>query len=141
MAAKTEHHRKIAERMSAARAQASYPVMSRAEFLAQTPSELRITRKTASKSPKANGKTSSPQTDTGAASSLNFPVVISGMLRYHSAMAKTKSNPNGNARRKEETRMIRDFIGTLVKEGKAKEFLVEHGFVKESGGLTKRYGG
>jgi hypothetical protein len=38
MAAKTEHHRKIAERMSLARAQASYPVMSRAEFLAQTPS-------------------------------------------------------------------------------------------------------
>ena len=63
------------------------------------------------------------------------------MQRYHSPMAKTKSNPNGNVRRREETRMIRDFVGTLVKDGKAKEFLVEHGFVKKSGGLTKRYGG
>jgi hypothetical protein len=55
MAAKTENHRKIAERMSAARALASYPVMSRAEFLAQTPRELRISKKVAPKSPKANG--------------------------------------------------------------------------------------
>lgn len=56
MAAKTENHRKIAERMSAARAKASYPVMSRAEFLAQTPLELRILKTTVPRSPKANGK-------------------------------------------------------------------------------------
>ncbi len=37
--------------------------------------------------------------------------------------------------------MIRDFADKLIKDGKAKEFLVEHGFVKPNGGLTKRYGG
>jgi hypothetical protein len=56
MAAKTEQHRKISERMAAARAQASYPVMSRAEFLAQTPKELRAVKKTIPKVSKANGK-------------------------------------------------------------------------------------
>jgi hypothetical protein len=42
MAAKTESHRKFSERMSSARAKASAQVMSRAEFLAQTPTNLRI---------------------------------------------------------------------------------------------------
>jgi hypothetical protein len=44
MAAKTESHRKIAEQMRAARALASYPAMYRAEFLAQTPKELRVSK-------------------------------------------------------------------------------------------------
>ncbi len=43
--------------------------------------------------------------------------------------------------RKAELRIIRDFADKLIREGKAKEFLVEHGFVKQNGGLTKRYGG
>ena len=41
---KTEKHRKLAERMSSARVSASYPAMSRVEFLAQTPKELRVTK-------------------------------------------------------------------------------------------------
>lgn len=44
MAAKTDHHKKLAEEMRSARAMASSPVMSRAEFLAQTPAELRVSR-------------------------------------------------------------------------------------------------
>jgi hypothetical protein len=51
MAAKTENHRKIAERMSAARERACYPVMSRAEFLAQTPEELRAPKSPGRKNP------------------------------------------------------------------------------------------
>jgi hypothetical protein len=51
-----------------------------------------------------------------------------------------RSNPR-NDDRKAEIRIIRDFAGKLIREGKAKEFLVQHGFVKHSGGLTKRYGG
>jgi hypothetical protein len=56
MAAKTEQHRKVSERMMAARARASLPVMSHAEFLAQTPQELRMPKKTAFKSVKPSGK-------------------------------------------------------------------------------------
>jgi hypothetical protein len=55
MAAKTENHRKVAETMRSARKSASYPVMSRSEFLAQTPAELRI-QKTPKAQPKSNGK-------------------------------------------------------------------------------------
>lgn len=55
MAAKTENHRKIAERMKAARARACYPVMSRVEFLAQTPEELRAPKSVVRKSPKPSG--------------------------------------------------------------------------------------
>jgi hypothetical protein len=55
MAAKTENHRKLAEKMSSARASASYPVMSRAEFLAQTPPELRMP-KTVKLQQKRSGK-------------------------------------------------------------------------------------
>ncbi len=58
MAAKTESHRKIAERMSSARAKASFPVMSRAEFLAQTPADLRAAKKAAAPSPKPSDKPS-----------------------------------------------------------------------------------
>jgi hypothetical protein len=54
---------------------------------------------------------------------------------------KEKSNNPRNDDRKAELRIIRDFADTLIREGKAKEFLVEHGFVKQTGGLTKRYGG
>lgn len=56
MAAKTEIHRKISERMSAARSQACYPVMSRAEFLAQTPEELRAPKSRVRKSQKPSDK-------------------------------------------------------------------------------------
>ena len=55
MAAKTESHRKIAEKMSSARTQASFTVMSRNEFLAQTPKELRIAKAGDQKSPKPKG--------------------------------------------------------------------------------------
>jgi hypothetical protein len=41
----------------------------------------------------------------------------------------------------DKTPLSRDFADKLIREGKAKEFLVEHGFVKQTGGLTKRYGG
>ncbi len=56
-------------------------------------------------------------------------------------VSKEKSNNPRNDDRKAELRIIRDFADTLIREGKAKEFLVEHGFVKQTGGLTKRYGG
>jgi len=44
MAAKTAIHRKMAEQMKSARVRASLPVMSRAEFLAQTPKDLRVSK-------------------------------------------------------------------------------------------------
>jgi hypothetical protein len=56
MAAKTENHRKIAERMRSARIQASYPAMSLAEFLAQTPKELRVSKPGGLKSPKSSDR-------------------------------------------------------------------------------------
>jgi hypothetical protein len=54
---------------------------------------------------------------------------------------KEKANNPRNDDRKAEIRIIRDFADKLIREGRAKEFLVEHGFVKRTGGLTKRYGG
>lgn len=56
MAARTENHRKLAEKMRTARAQASHPVMSRVEFLAQTPQELRIARAAGLRVQKSNDK-------------------------------------------------------------------------------------
>lgn len=56
-------------------------------------------------------------------------------------VSKEKSNNPRNDDRKAEIRIIHDFVDKLIREGKAKEFLVEHGFVKQTGGLTKRYGG
>jgi hypothetical protein len=56
VAAKTESHRKIAEQMSFARARASSPAMSRAEFLAQTPKELRVSRPGGLKSRKSSDR-------------------------------------------------------------------------------------
>lgn len=58
-----------------------------------------------------------------------------------SVMAKLKRSYTRNEERKAEIRIIRDFVDKLISEGKAKAFLVEHGFVKQTGGLTKRYGG
>jgi hypothetical protein len=54
---------------------------------------------------------------------------------------KTKSTNQRSEDRKQEARMIRDFADKLIREGKAKDFLVEHGFHTPSGKLTKRYGG
>ena len=53
---------------------------------------------------------------------------------------KPKSSNTRSEERKAEVRMIREFADKLIREGKAKEFLVENGFVKQTGGLTKRYG-
>jgi len=53
---------------------------------------------------------------------------------------KLTKNPR-HEERKAELRIIRGFADKLIREGRAKEFLVEHGFVKQTGGLTKRYGG
>lgn len=60
---------------------------------------------------------------------------------FAKAVPKVKSNNLRNVDRKAEIQIIRDFADRLIREGKAKEFLVQHGFVKQSGGLTKRYGG
>ncbi len=54
---------------------------------------------------------------------------------------KTKSTNQRSEDRKQEARMIRDFADKLIREGKAKDFLVEHGFHTPGGKLTKRYGG
>ena len=60
MAARTNHHKKLAEEMRSARAMASARVMSRAEFLAQTPADLRVARVASCQgdkiSPSPNGK-------------------------------------------------------------------------------------
>jgi hypothetical protein len=53
---------------------------------------------------------------------------------------QSTKNPR-HEERKAEIQIIRDFADKLIREGRAKEFLVEHGFVKQNGGLTKRYGG
>lgn len=53
---------------------------------------------------------------------------------------KARKNPR-HEERKAEIQIVRDFADKLIREGRAKEFLVEHGFVKQNGGLTKRYGG
>jgi len=60
---------------------------------------------------------------------------------FDTDVAKEKSNNSRSDDRKAEARKITAFVGRLIQEGKAKEFLVEHGFVKQTGGLTKRYGG
>lgn len=52
-----------------------------------------------------------------------------------------KSSNTRNEERKVELRIIREFADKLIREGKAKEFLVEHGFHTRAGKLTKRYGG
>jgi hypothetical protein len=53
---------------------------------------------------------------------------------------KLTKNPR-HEERKAELRIIRDFADKLIRDGKAREFLVEHGFHTPSGKLTKRYGG
>lgn len=64
---------------------------------------------------------------------------VESMLGFF--MPKPKSSNTRNEERKAEIRIIREFADRLIREGKAKEFLVENGFVKQTGGLTKRYGG
>jgi hypothetical protein len=54
---------------------------------------------------------------------------------------RKNSTTTRNADRKAEIQAIREFAEKLIRDGKAKQFLVDHGFVKQSGGLTKRYGG
>lgn len=54
---------------------------------------------------------------------------------------KPKPSSNRNEERKAEVRVIREFADQLIRDGKAKEFLVKHGFHTPSGKLTKRYGG
>ena len=61
------------------------------------------------------------------------------MLDFHVAMPKPSNTRDEE--RKAEIRIIREFVDKLIREGKAREFLVENGFVKQTGGLTKRYGG
>ncbi len=56
-------------------------------------------------------------------------------------MPKEKLNNPRSEERKAELRIIREFADKLIREGKAKEFLVEHGFHTPGGKLTKRYGG
>jgi|LakMenEpi03Aug12_release.lakeMendotaPanAssembly.Ray.scaffolds.fasta_scaffold3488040_1 hypothetical protein len=58
-----------------------------------------------------------------------------------SSVAKKLTKNPRHEERKAELRIIRGFADKLIREGRAKEFLVEHGFVKQTGGLTKRYGG
>lgn len=53
---------------------------------------------------------------------------------------KLTKNPR-HEERKAELRIIRGFADKLIREGRAREFLVEHGFHTPSGKLTKRYGG
>ena len=70
-----------------------------------------------------------------------FALVKSMIRCFVVSVAKTKTNLSQNEKRMKESRMFRQFVEELIKDGKAKEFLVEHGFVKPNGGLTKRYGG
>lgn len=60
---------------------------------------------------------------------------------FADAVPKEKSSNPRNDDRKAEIRIIRDFADKLIREGKAKEFLVQHGFHTPGGKLTKRYGG
>jgi len=53
---------------------------------------------------------------------------------------KLTKNPR-HEERKTELRIIRGFADKLIREGRAKEFLIEHGFHTPGGKLTKRYGG
>ncbi len=52
---------------------------------------------------------------------------------FAKAVPKVKSNNLRNVDRKAEIQIIRDFADKLIREGKAMEFLVQHGFVKQSG--------
>lgn len=58
-----------------------------------------------------------------------------------SPVPKEKSNNPRSEERKAEIRIVREFADKLIREGKAREFLVEHGFHTPGGKLTKRYGG
>jgi hypothetical protein len=40
-----------------------------------------------------------------------------------------------------EAVVIRDLVDSVIKEGKAKAFLIDHGFATKGGRLAKRYGG
>ena len=62
------------------------------------------------------------------------------MCSFSLVSKKLSKNPR-HEERKAEIRIVREFADKLIREGKAKEFLVEHGFVRQTGGLTKRYGG
>lgn len=55
------------------------------------------------------------------------------------AEAKEKNRPQND--RKAEAEAIRLFVARLIEQGKAKDFLVDHGFLTPTGRLPKRYGG
>ncbi len=56
-------------------------------------------------------------------------------------MAKAPTKNARNSGLKAETEKIRALAKRLIQEGKAKAFLIEHGFATKGGRLTKRYGG
>ncbi|MCH7224540.1 hypothetical protein [Haloferula sp. A504] len=56
-------------------------------------------------------------------------------------MAENKERKRPENDRKAEAEAIRLFAARLIEEGKAREFLVEHGFLTPTGRLPKRYGG
>ena len=77
---------------------------------------------------------------TGA-SSLGFLLATDVEPCSSSPVAKTKEQKHPENDRKAEAEAIRLFVSRLIEEGKAKEFLVEHGFLTPAGRLPKRYGG
>jgi len=66
---------------------------------------------------------------------METPCLATGVTKEKTA------GPDKPSDRKTETRRIGEFVERLIEEGKAKTFLVQHGFVTPSGRLTKRYGG
>jgi hypothetical protein len=60
---------------------------------------------------------------------------------FGSPVAKKLTKNPRHEERKAELRIIRGFADKLIREGRAKDFLVEHGFHTPDGKLTKRYGG
>jgi hypothetical protein len=77
---------------------------------------------------------------TGA-SSVGFLLATEAEPCSSSTVAETKEQKRPENDRKAEAEAIRLFVGRLIEEGKAKEFLVEHGFLTPGGRLPKRYGG
>lgn len=73
--------------------------------------------------------------------SLGFFLATDAQPCFLEAVADTKEKNRQQNDRKAEAESIQLFAARLIEQGKAKDFLVDHGFLTPTGRLPKRYGG